>query len=101
MSDEKDEGQEYLEGKFGPDWNKDSEGVLLPGVWPGTVCVEGVAGESVMTVAQERRASALYSARSVLEKRGATPLTGKDSSIPPSVADLIRVAKWIITGEGS
>lgn len=82
------------------DGERETEGVVLSGAWPGEVMLEGIVDESVLTDEQEARVSAVYHARSALERRGAVLLGGgKDSSIPPSPADLIRVAKFILEGE--
>lgn len=74
------------------------EGALLPGVWPAPVNLDGVLEGTVLTDEQEARVSALYHARSTLERRG-VPLAGKDSSVPPPVNELIKVARYILEGE--
>ena len=77
----------------------DDEGELLPGVWPAPVNLEGVLdGTPTLSAEQDARVSALYHARATLERRG-VPLAGKDSSVPPPVNELIKVARFILEGE--
>jgi hypothetical protein len=74
------------------------QGEVLPGIWPGTVELEGIVEGNGLTQEQDQRVTALYHARGVLERRGGV-MVGKDSSIPPTVSDLIRLTRFIIKGE--
>ena len=80
--------------------NDDNEGTILPGVWPGEVELEGIVS-SELTPEQDARATALFHARMALEKRGGGGLAGNgNASTPPPVTELLRVARYIISGEG-
>jgi hypothetical protein len=60
-------------------------------------------GPTPLTAEQQQRVEALHAARFALEKRGTgSVFSGKGdatTSTPPSAADLIRVAKFVIDGD--
>jgi len=73
-----------------------STGVVLPGVWPGHVDTQGLEVASPLSDEQDARSTALYHARGVLERRGG--VMAGNASTPPSVGDLLRVARFILDG---
>lgn len=89
------------EWRVGPDPfladDPQQEDVLLPGVWPAPINVEGILESPSLSPEQDARCSALFHARSVLETRGGMAMPDH-SSRPPKVDDLLATAQWIITG---
>lgn len=68
--------------------------------WHPVLTVPNEDDDDPLTIEQQQRTSALYHARQVLERRGGGPLVPVGASSPPPVSELIRVARWIIEGNG-
>lgn len=70
------------------------------GCWPGDVNLEGLelTESSDLDMEMKQRKEALQEARFILETRGSSPLA-PNSSRPPAINDLLRIAGFILTGE--